>query len=339
MAIACGNTFVLKPSERDPSAVDAGRRAVQGSRPSRPACSTSSTATRKRSTRCSTIPRQGGELRRLDADRRIHLRARLRAAASACRRWAAPRTTWSSCPTPTSDKAVDALMGAAYGSAGERCMAISVAVAVGDETADALVETLRAASPRAEDRPGDRPGSRDGPAGHRRARQARSPATSSQGVKEGAELVVDGRGLKLQGTRSGFFLGGSLFDHVTPDMTHLQEEIFGPVLCVVRAKSSRRPSISSTTTNTATAPPSSPATATPRATSPTSIQVGMVGINVPIPVPVAYHSFGGWKRSLFGDHSIYGPEGVRFYTRLKTVTARWPTGIRSGAEFNFPSLK
>ena len=158
-------------------------------------------------------------------------------------------------------------------------------------------------------------------------------------MKEGAELVVDGRGLELQGYVRGFFLGGSLFDRVTRDMTIYKTEIFGPVLCVVRTGSYAEAADLINATNTATAPPIFTRDGDTARAFADRIEVGMVGINVPIPVPVAYHSFGGWKRSLFGDHAIYGPEGVRFYTRLKTVTARWPAGSRGGAEFNFPSLK
>jgi malonate-semialdehyde dehydrogenase (acetylating)/methylmalonate-semialdehyde dehydrogenase len=160
-----------------------------------------------------------------------------------------------------------------------------------------------------------------------------------EGVSEGATLVVDGRGLKLQGYENGFFLGGTLFDRVTKDMTIYREEIFGPVLCVVRTERFDEAAdlVNSHEYGNGTAIFTRDGDVA-RAFA-ASIEVGMVGINVPIPVPVAYHSFGGWKRSLFGDHSIYGPEGVRFYTRLKTVTARWPNGIRAGAEFNFPSLK
>ena len=159
------------------------------------------------------------------------------------------------------------------------------------------------------------------------------------GVKEGAELVVDGRNLRLQGYEDGFFLGGSLFDRVTKDMSIYKTEIFGPVLCVARTGSYEEAAdlINTNEYGNGTAIFTRDGD-TARAFA-DRIEVGMIGINVPIPVPVAYHSFGGWKRSLFGDHSIYGPEGVRFYTRLKTVTARWPAGIRSGAEFNFPSLK
>jgi malonate-semialdehyde dehydrogenase (acetylating)/methylmalonate-semialdehyde dehydrogenase len=154
-------------------------------------------------------------------------------------------------------------------------------------------------------------------------------------VKEGAKLVVDGRGLELQGYEGGYYLGGTLFDNVTRDMEIYKTEIFGPVLAVVRAGTYDEAAdlINSHEYGNGTAIFTRDGDVA--RTFADRIEVGMVGINVPIPVPVAYHSFGGWKRSLFGDHSIYGPEGVRFYTRLKTVTSRWPTGIRAGAEFNF----
>ncbi|MEQ1671269.1 MAG: aldehyde dehydrogenase family protein, partial [Hyphomicrobium sp.] len=160
-----------------------------------------------------------------------------------------------------------------------------------------------------------------------------------QGINEGAELVVDGRGLELQGYENGYFLGGTLFDRVTKNMEIYKQEIFGPVLAVVRAGTydDAAKLINEHEYGNGTAIFTRDGD-TARAFA-DKIQVGMVGINVPIPVPVAYHSFGGWKRSLFGDHSVYGPEGVRFYTRLKTVTARWPTGIRTGAQFNFPTTK
>jgi malonate-semialdehyde dehydrogenase (acetylating)/methylmalonate-semialdehyde dehydrogenase len=159
-----------------------------------------------------------------------------------------------------------------------------------------------------------------------------------KGVKEGAELVVDGRGLRLQGYENGYFVGGSLFDRVKADMTIYKEEIFGPVLSVLRAKSYDEAVdlINSHEYGNGTAIFTRDGDSA--RTFADQIEVGMVGINVPIPVPVAYHSFGGWKRSLFGDHSIYGPEGVRFYTRLKTVTTRWPAGIAHGAVFTFPSM-
>jgi malonate-semialdehyde dehydrogenase (acetylating)/methylmalonate-semialdehyde dehydrogenase len=158
------------------------------------------------------------------------------------------------------------------------------------------------------------------------------------GIKEGADLVVDGRDLKLQGYENGFFVGPTLFDRVTEDMSIYKEEIFGPVLSMVRARDYGHATkmINDHEYGNGTAIFTRDGDAA-RAFA-DSIEVGMVGINVPLPVPVAFHSFGGWKRSLFGDHSIYGMEGVRFYTRLKTVTSRWPTGIRSGVNLNFPSV-
>ena len=157
------------------------------------------------------------------------------------------------------------------------------------------------------------------------------------GVEQGANLVVDGRGLSLQGYENGYFMGGSLFDNVTTDMDIYKQEIFGPVLSVVRADKYEQAvdMINQHEYGNGTAIFTRDGDAARSFTD--SIQVGMVGVNVPIPVPVAYHSFGGWKRSLFGDHSIYGPEGVHFYTRLKTVTARWPTGIKEGSVFSFPT--
>jgi malonate-semialdehyde dehydrogenase (acetylating)/methylmalonate-semialdehyde dehydrogenase len=241
-------------------------------------------------------------------------------------------------PDADMDQAVDALMGAGFGSAGERCMAISVAVPVGDETAGRLIEALAPKIRTMKVGPATDPESEMGPVITAEAKR-RIEGLIDQGVREGADLVVDGRGLELQGYEGGYFLGGSLFDRVTKDMTIYTTEIFGPVLCVVRAGDYDEAAglVNAHEYGNGTAIFTRDGD-TARAFA-DRIEVGMVGINVPIPVPVAYHSFGGWKRSLFGDHSVYGPEGVRFYTRLKTVTARWPTGIRRGAEFNFPSLK
>jgi malonate-semialdehyde dehydrogenase (acetylating)/methylmalonate-semialdehyde dehydrogenase len=238
-------------------------------------------------------------------------------------------------PDADMDQAVDALMGAGYGSAGERCMAISVAVPVGEETADRLVEKL---TPRVR---GIKVGAWDDPdaeMGPLITGQHRDKVSGyiDQGVAEGAELVVDGRGFSLQGYENGYFIGGSLFDRVTTDMTIYKEEIFGPVLSVARADSfdTAVQMVNDHEFGNGTAIFTRDGDAARSFAD--QIQIGMVGINVPIPVPVAYHSFGGWKRSLFGGHGAYGMEAVRFYTRLKTVTSRWPTGIRSGAQFNFP---
>ena len=217
-------------------------------------------------------------------------------------------------------------------------MAISVAVPVGDKTADRLVASLGPRIHALKVGPATDPESEMGPVITAEAKKRISDLIAG-GVEEGAELVVDGRGLELQGYERGFFLGGSLFDRVTKDMTIYKTEIFGPVLCVVRAGSYGEATDLVNTHEYGNGTAIFTRDGDAARDFAASIEVGMVGINVPIPVPVAYHSFGGWKRSLFGDHSVYGPEGVRFYTRLKTVTARWPSGIRGGSEFHFPSLK
>jgi malonate-semialdehyde dehydrogenase (acetylating)/methylmalonate-semialdehyde dehydrogenase len=240
-------------------------------------------------------------------------------------------------PDADLEQATDALIGAAYGSAGERCMAISVAVAVGD-VADPLMERLAARVRALKIGPGTEPSTEMGPLVTRQHLE-RVRGYVDAGVAEGAELVVDGRDLQVRGHEKGFFLGGCLFDRVQPGMRIYREEIFGPVLSVVRAESFDE-AVRLTNEHeygNGTAVFTRDGDCAREFTR--AIQVGMVGINVPIPVPMAFHSFGGWKHSLFGDHHVHGPEGVRFYTRLKTVTARWPTGIRSGAEFVMPTMK
>jgi malonate-semialdehyde dehydrogenase (acetylating)/methylmalonate-semialdehyde dehydrogenase len=241
-------------------------------------------------------------------------------------------------PDADMDLAVDALMGAGYGSAGERCMAISVAVPVGEKTADNLIEALAPRVRGLKVGPATDPESEMGPVVTAEAKR-RISSLIDKGVAEGAKLVVDGRGLTLQGYENGFFLGGSLFDRVTRDMTIYREEIFGPVLSVVRAGSYDEAVDLVNTHEYGNGAAIFTRDGDAARAFADRIAAGMVGINVSLPVPAAYHSFGGWKRSLFGDHAIYGPEGVHFYTRLKTVTARWPAGIHKGAEFNFPSLK
>jgi malonate-semialdehyde dehydrogenase (acetylating)/methylmalonate-semialdehyde dehydrogenase len=241
-------------------------------------------------------------------------------------------------PDADMDQAVDALMGAAYGSAGERCMAISVAVPVGEKTADALIERLIPKVRALKVGPGTDSEAEMGPLV---TAQHRDKVSSyiDKGVAEGAEILVDGRGLKLQGYEDGYFLGGTLFDRVTEDMTIYKEEIFGPVLCVARAADYANAArmINEHEYGNGVAIFTRDGDAAREFAH--DIQVGMVGVNVPIPVPMAFHSFGGWKASLFGDHHMHGPEGVRFYTRLKTITSRWPTGIRAGAEFIMPTMK
>ena len=239
-------------------------------------------------------------------------------------------------PDADLDQAADALVGAAYGSAGERCMAISVAVAVGNKTADELIAKLTPRIAALSVAPGMEANAELGPL-VTGAHLDRVKGYIALGETEGAELVVDGRASALP-RGEGFFLGACLFDHVKPEMRIYREEIFGPVLGIVRAKDfdtaiglindhefGNGTSIFTRDGDTARA-------------FAHNVQAGMVGINVPIPVPMAFHSFGGWKRSLFGDHAVHGPEGVRFYTRLKTVTARWPTGIRVGVDTSMPTL-
>jgi malonate-semialdehyde dehydrogenase (acetylating) / methylmalonate-semialdehyde dehydrogenase len=238
-------------------------------------------------------------------------------------------------PDADLEQATDALMGAGYGAAGERCMAISVAVAVGG-IGDALIERLAPRVRGLKVAPGTDPDAEMGPL-VTRTHLNKVRGYVDAGVAEGAKLVVDGRDLKLQGYEDGFYLGGCLFDDVTPDMKIYQEEIFGPVLSVVRVEkfddAVKLINAHEYGNGTAVFTRDGDTARTFMA----DVQVGMVGINVPIPVPVAYHSFGGWKRSLFGDHHVYGREGVRFYTKLKTVTSRWPTGIRAGAQFVMPT--
>jgi len=236
------------------------------------------------------------------------------------------------------DQAVDALIGAGYGSAGERCMAVSVAVPVGKKTADILVEKL---IPRVESLkvgPSSDPQADYGPM-VTKAHLDKVKSYVELGLKEGARLKVDGRGFKLQGYEKGFFMSGCLFDEVTPDMRIYKEEIFGPVLSVVRAKdyeeALRLPSehdygngVAIFTRDGDTARDFA-----------TRVNVGMVGVNFAIPVPLSYYTFGGWKRSGFGDLNQHGPDAVRFYTKTKTVTSRWPSGIKEGAEFVIPTMK
>ena len=241
-------------------------------------------------------------------------------------------------PDADLEQATDALMGAAYGSAGERCMAISVAVAVGDETADALVEQLAPRVAALKVGPSTAHDSEMGPlvtAEHR----DRVRGYVDLGVDEGARLVVDGRDLSVEGCEGGFFLGGCLFDEVTPGMRIYREEIFGPVLCVVRVPDfeSALELVNAHEFGNGTAIFTRDGDTARNYAS--RVQAGMVGVNVPIPVPMAFHSFGGWKRSLFGDIHVHGMEGIHFYTRLKTITSRWPTGIRAGADFHMPTMK
>jgi malonate-semialdehyde dehydrogenase (acetylating)/methylmalonate-semialdehyde dehydrogenase len=334
IAIACGNCFVLKPSERDPSAsllladwlAEAGLppgvfNIVHGDKgavdallehPDVKAVSfVGSTPIAKYI--YETGARNGKRVQALGGAKNHMLVM----------------------PDADLDQVADALMGAGYGSAGERCMAISVAMVVGDETADALVQKLAPRVHALKIGAGDVPGMDMGPlitAPHRE----RVKGYVDLGVEEGAELVVDGREREIADAGDGYFFGGCLFDHVQPQMRVYREEIFGPVLSIARVPSyeDALQLINAHEYGNGTAIFTRDGDAARDFVS--RVQVGMVGVNVPIPVPSAFHSFGGWKNSLFGDHHVYGPEGVRFYTKLKAVTARWPTSIRAGAEFVMP---
>ncbi len=235
------------------------------------------------------------------------------------------------------DGAVNGLMGAAYGSAGERCMAQSVAVAVGD-VGDELVSRLSKKAEALKIGPGMDKSSEMGPLVTKEHLE-KVKGYVDLGVKEGAKLVLDGRNMKLQGYENGFYIGGCLFDHVTTDMRIYKEEIFGPVLSVVRVKTFEEATRMINEHEYGNGVSIYTRDGDAGRTFASKIQVGMVGINVPIPVPMAFHSFGGWKRSLFGDSGTHGMEGVKFYTKLKTITSRWPSGIRSNPEFIMPTMK
>jgi malonate-semialdehyde dehydrogenase (acetylating)/methylmalonate-semialdehyde dehydrogenase len=336
VAIACGNTFILKPSERDPSAPmliyeifkeagfpDGVLNVVHGDKEAVDAILDHPDIKAVSFVGSTPIAQ--------------YVYSRGTAAGKRVQALGGAKNHMIVMPDADIDKAADALMGAGYGSAGERCMAVSVAVPVGEETANRLVETLAPKVRALKIGPATDPDADMGPL-VTEAHMKKVLGYIDKGLAEGAELVVDGRGLRLQGYENGFFVGGSLFDRVTAEMSIYREEIFGPVLSVVRAPSYEYAVdlINAHEYGNGTAIFTRDGDAARDFAD--RIEVGMVGVNVPIPVPVAYHSFGGWKRSLFGDHSIYGPEGVRFYTRLKTVTTRWPAGIAHGAVYTFPSM-
>ncbi len=336
VAIACGNTFILKPSERDPSAANfmakllkqAGlpdgvfnvlhgdKVAVDGllNHPDVAAISfVGSTPIAKyvfdtANSRAKRVQALGGAKNHLVV-----------------------------MPDADLDQAVDALIGAAYGSAGERCMAISVAVAVGS-VGDALVTRLADRARAVKVAQGMDPTAEMGPLVNK-AHLEKVRGYVDIGVTEGAQLVVDGRGLKVAGNEEGYFLGTCLFDHVKPTMKIYKEEIFGPVLSVVRVESFEQAVELINAHEFANGTTIFTRDGDAAREFCNRIQVGMVGVNVPIPVPMAFHSFGGWKASLFGDHHMHGPEGIRYYSRYKAVTTRWPTGIRAGADFIMPTMK
>ncbi len=336
MAIACGNTFVLKPSERDPSSTLFIAELLQ-----------------QAGLPAGVLNVVNGDKEAVDtllSDQRIkavsfvgstpiaeYIYSTANANGKRCQALGGAKNHAIVMPDADMDNAVNQLLGAAFGSSGERCMALSVAVAVGDEAADTLVAKLKEAmaplkvgafSDRAND---------FGPV-ITRAHQQKVNGYIDSAEADGANVVVDGRNPQVEGYAEGFFVGATLIDNVTAEMQSYQEEIFGPVLQVVRVQSMEAAMqlINDHEYGNGTCIFTRDGEAARYFSD--HIQVGMVGINVPLPVPVSYHSFGGWKRSLFGDLHAYGPDAVRFYTKRKTITQRWPSsGVREGVSFAFPS--
>ncbi len=336
MAIACGNTFVLKPSEKDPSCPlklaelfseaglpDGVLNVVNGDKEVVDAILEHKDISAVSFVGSTPIAKYIYE-NAAKNEKRVQA---LGGAKNHC-------VVMPDCDL---DQAVNGLMGAAYGSAGERCMAQSVAVAVGN-VGDKLVDELSKKVEALKIGPGMDKNSEMGPLVTKEHLE-RVRGYVDLGIKEGANLVVDGRDIKLQGYEDGYYIGGCLFDNVKKDMRIYKEEIFGPVLSVVRAKDFNEALnlINDHEFGNGTSIYTRDGDA--GRTFANQIKVGMVGINIPIPVPVAFHSFGGWKRSLFGDQHMHGPEGVRFYTKLKTITSRWPSGVRSDPEFIMPTMK
>ncbi|WP_414472265.1 CoA-acylating methylmalonate-semialdehyde dehydrogenase [Microvirga sp. M2] len=336
-AIACGNAFILKPSERDPGVpmrlaelmIEAGLPAgilnvVNGDKEVVDAILDDPDVKAVGFVGSSPIAQY------------VYARATAHGKRAHC--FGGAKNHMIIMPDADLDQAADALIGAGYGSAGERCMAVSVAVPVGKATADALMDKL---IPRVENLkvgPSTDPSADFGPL-VTKAHMEKVRAYVDLGVQEGAKLVVDGRDFKMQGYENGFYMGGCLFDDVKPDMRIYKEEIFGPVLSVVRAKNYdealRLPSEHEYGNGVAIYTRDGDAARD----FASKVNVGMVGINVPIPVPLAYYTFGGWKASGFGDLNQHGPDAIRFYTKTKTVTSRWPSGIKEGAEFSIPTMR
>jgi len=337
-AIACGNAFILKPSERDPSVplmlaelmIEAGLPAgilnvVNGD---------------KEAVDAVLDDPDIGAVGFVGSTPIAHyVYSRGTAAGKRVQCFGGAKNHMIVMPDADMDQAVDALIGSAYGAAGERCMAISVAVPVGDETADRLVKKL---APRVESlKIGPYTAGEDVDFGPLVTRDAynRVRGLIDKGVEQGARLVVDGRNFKLQGYESGNFIGGCLFDHVTTDMEIYRQEIFGPVLSTVRAHSYDEAIAMAMDHEYGNGTAIFTRDGDTARDFASRINIGMVGINVPIPVPLAYHTFGGWKKSGFGDLNQHGPDAFRFYTRTKTVTARWPSGVKEGASFSIPVME
>ncbi len=336
LAIVCGNCFILKPSERDPSSTlyiaqllkeaglpDGVMNVVNGDKEAVDVLLTDE--------RIQAVSFVGS------TPIAEHIYATASANGKRCQALGGAKNHAIVMPDADIDNAVNQLVGAAFGSSGERCMALSVAVAVGDEAGDALVEKMTEAMKGLSVGAYDNASNDFGPV-ITKAHQEKVVGYINSAEYQGAKIVVDGREPNVAGYPQGFFVGATLMDNVTPEMHSYQAEIFGPVLQVVRVKTMDEAMqlINDHEYGNGTCIFTRDGEAARYFSD--HIQVGMVGINVPLPVPVAYHSFGGWKRSLFGDLHAYGPDGVRFYTKRKTITQRWPSsGVREGVSFAFPS--
>jgi malonate-semialdehyde dehydrogenase (acetylating)/methylmalonate-semialdehyde dehydrogenase len=337
VAIACGNTFILKPSEKDPSCpVRLGELMLEAGAP--PGVLNVVNGDKEAVDTLLTDPRVAAVSFVGSTPIAKYVFSTGSVNGKRVQALGGAKNHMVVMPDADIEVAAEALMGAAYGSAGERCMAISVAVPVTDRTANELIEAMTPRIRKLKIGPSTDQASEMGPLVTREHRE-KVKGYVDLGVKEGASLVVDGRDFKSPGEPNGFFLGGCLFDKVRRDMRIYKEEIFGPVLSVVRAKNF----------DEALALPSDHEYGNGVAIFTRNgdvarnfthkVNCGMVGINVPIPVPLSFHSFGGWKNSIFGDMNQHGPEGVRFYTRIKTVTARWREGVNPGANFGMPLMK
>ena len=335
-AIACGNAFILKPSERDPSVpmrlaelmLEAGLpegvlNVVNGDKESVDAILTDPAIQAVGFVGSTAIAEY------------VYTNGTAHGKRVQC--FGGAKNHMIVMPDADMDQAVDALIGSGYGSAGERCMAISVAVPVGGQTADALVEKL---IPRVESLkigPSHDVGADYGPVVTGEALE-RIRGYVDIGIEEGADLKVDGRDFTMQGYENGYYMGGCLFDNVKPDMRIYREEIFGPVLSVVRANAYEEALGLATDHEYGNGVAIFTRDGDTARDFASRVQVGMVGVNVPIPVPLAYHTFGGWKRSVFGDLNQHGPDSIRFYTKIKTVTSRWPSSVREGSSFVIPTM-
>lgn len=335
MAVACGNTFVLKPSEKDPScplrlvelfkeagAPDGVLNLINGDQ------------------EAVNILLKHPDIQAVSFVGSTPVAEYIHTTASThgkrVQAFGGAKNHGVVMPDVDLEQVADALVGAAYGSAGERCMALSVAVTIGDKLGDALVAKMKPKVEALKIGPGTDPNVEMGPLVTKQHLE-KVKSLVDAGVEEGAKLIVDGRNFKPKGHENGYFMGGCLFDHVTSNMKIYKEEVFGPVLCVVRVPNfdAALKLVNENEYGNGTA--IFTADGDTARTYASKVKVGMVGVNVPIPVPAPYHAFGGWKRSIFADVHMHGSESVNFYTKLKTITTRWPTGIRAGAEFIMPT--